>query len=195
MKLDLLQSTGGRVQQMEQQMGQVRQLSDMQMFFSSTSSICTSSTSSTKLRKVSQGLSRNMDHSWAQCKTSAVVESFSQVLKSPQIPEGVSVPDFDEKLRPITAQEGDNAVFKAKVLCQLSDTMTYFYDNINIRHTQDLALVFKKMLKKCNVGKREEKWPPTEEEMLKILARDDKKDDERICTEHSFTDFTASSRS
>jgi len=46
-----------------------------------------------------------------------------------------------------------------------------------------------------NVGKREEKWPPTEEEMLKILARDDKKDDERICTEHSFTDFRASSRS
>ncbi|KAJ4937671.1 hypothetical protein JOQ06_002303 [Pogonophryne albipinna] len=85
MKLDLLQSTGGRVQQMEQQMGQVRP-----------------------------------EHSWAQCKTSAVVESFSQVLKSPQIPEGVSVPDFDKKLRPITAQEGDNAVFKAKVLCCLT---------------------------------------------------------------------------
>ncbi|KAI4825855.1 hypothetical protein KUCAC02_021520 [Chaenocephalus aceratus] len=59
----------------------------------------------------------------------------------------------------------------------------------------DLALAFKKMLKKCNVGKREEKWPPIEEEMLKILARNDKKDDERICTEHSFTDFRASSRS
>ncbi|KAK5928289.1 hypothetical protein CgunFtcFv8_013363 [Champsocephalus gunnari] len=61
--------------------------------------------------------------------------------------------------------------------------------------TENLALAFKKILKKCNVGKREEKWPPIEEEMLKILARNDKKDDERICTEHSFTDFRASSRS
>lgn len=44
--------------------------------------------------------------SGVQRKTSAVVESFSQVQKSPQIPKGESVPDFEEKLRPITAQEG-----------------------------------------------------------------------------------------
>lgn len=37
--------------------------------------------------------------------------------------------------------------------------------------------------------KREEKKPPTEEEMLKILAGADKKDYERICAEYNFTDF------
>lgn len=48
-----------------------------------------------------------LEHSGVQCKTSAVVESFNQVQKSPQIPEGESVPDFEVKLRPITAQEGE----------------------------------------------------------------------------------------
>lgn len=37
--------------------------------------------------------------------------------------------------------------------------------------------------------KREERKPPTEEEMLKILAGADKKDYERICAENGFTDF------
>lgn len=37
--------------------------------------------------------------------------------------------------------------------------------------------------------KKEEKKPPTEEEMLKILAGADKKDYERICAEYGFTDF------
>ena len=37
--------------------------------------------------------------------------------------------------------------------------------------------------------KREEKKPPTEEEMLKILEGADRKDYERICAEHGFTDF------
>lgn len=40
-----------------------------------------------------------------------------------------------------------------------------------------------------SVEKREEKRPPTEEEMLKILAGADKKDYERICAENGFTDF------
>uniref|UniRef100_A0A8D3A9S6 Immunoglobulin superfamily member 22 n=1 Tax=Scophthalmus maximus TaxID=52904 RepID=A0A8D3A9S6_SCOMX len=44
------------------------------------------------------------------------------------------------------------------------------------------------MLKK-RVGKREERKPPTEEEMLTILAGADRKDYERICAEHGFTDF------
>lgn len=48
-----------------------------------------------------------LEHSGVQCKTSAVVESFNQVEKSPQIPEGESVLDFEVKLRPITAQEGE----------------------------------------------------------------------------------------
>lgn len=37
--------------------------------------------------------------------------------------------------------------------------------------------------------KREERKPPTEEEMLKILAGAEKKDYERICAEYGFTDF------
>nr|XP_033491616.1 immunoglobulin superfamily member 22-like isoform X1 [Epinephelus lanceolatus] len=237
MAAELLQATGGRVEQMEQQMGQVRQMSDMQISSSSSSSTFTSSMGSTKLRKVSQGLSRTMEeHTGVQRKTSAVVESFSQVQKNPQIPEGESVPDFEEKLRPVTAQEGDNAVFKAKVTGKpqpsvkwerasgnpLSDATNIFYDNINNQHilkiknlaledadvykcvasnnhgdatysvslivTENPALDFKKMLKKCSVEKKE-KRPPTEEEMLKILAGADKKDYERICAEHGFTDF------
>lgn len=41
-----------------------------------------------------------------------------------------------------------------------------------------------------SVEKRgEKKKPPTEEEMLKILAGADKKDYERICAEYGFTDF------
>ncbi|XP_044213840.1 immunoglobulin superfamily member 22-like isoform X2 [Thunnus albacares] len=232
---ELLQATGGRMEQM----GQIRQIPEMQMSSSSSSSSSTftSSMSSTKLRRVSQGLLRTMDeHSGVQRKSSAVVESFSQVQKSTHVPEGESVPDFEEKLRPITAQEGDNAVFKAKVTgnpqpsvswerasgCPLSDATKPFYDNINHQYilkiknltlgdadvykcitsnqhgeaiysvslivTENPALDFKKMLKK-RVEKREERKPPTEEEMLKILAGADKKDYEKICAEHGFTDF------
>lgn len=47
------------------------------------------------------------EHCGVQHKTSSVVESFSQVQKSTKVPEGESVPDFEEKLRPITAQEGE----------------------------------------------------------------------------------------
>ncbi|XP_026166579.1 immunoglobulin superfamily member 22-like [Mastacembelus armatus] len=240
MAAELHQDTRGRLEQIEQQM---KQLSSSSSSFSSTSSSSTSSNftsamGSTKLRKVSQGLSRTMEeHTGIQRKTSAVVESFSQVQKSPQIPEGESVPDFEEKLRPITAQEGNNAVFKAKVIgnpqpsvswerasgCPLSDATKSFYDNINNQHilkiknlaledadvykciacnkhgeatyaislvvTENPALDFKKMLKKRSAGKRKETKPPTEEEMLKILAGADKKDYERICAEYGFTDF------
>ncbi|KAM7414261.1 hypothetical protein PAMA_019198 [Pampus argenteus] len=238
---ELFQTTGGRMKQMEQQMGQMKQMTEMQMSSSSSSSSSTSPTftssmSSTKLRKVSRGLTIDK-HSGVQRKTSAVVESFSQVQRSTHIPEGESVPDFEEKLRPITAQEGDNAVFKAKVTgnpqpsvswkrasgCPLSDATKPFYDNINNQHilkiknltledadvykcissnqhgeaiysislvvTENPVLDFKKMLRKCGVEKREEKKPPTEEEMLKILSGADKKDYERICAEHGFTDF------
>ncbi|XP_028813249.1 immunoglobulin superfamily member 22-like isoform X2 [Denticeps clupeoides] len=50
---------------------------------------------------------------------------------------------------------------------------------------------FKKMLKRRagQSSRREEKKPPSEEEMLKILAGAEKKDYERICAEHGFTDF------
>nr|XP_046251316.1 immunoglobulin superfamily member 22-like [Scatophagus argus] len=236
MAAELLQATGGRMEQMEQQMGQ---MSAIQMSSSSSSSSnFSSSMSSTTLRKVSQGLSRTMEeHSGAQRKTSALVESYSQVQKSPQVPEGESVPDFEEKLHPIAAQEGDSAVFKAKVTgnpqpsvnwerasgCSLSESTKSFHDNINNQHIlkiknltledadvykciasnkhgeatysisltvrENAGLDFKKILKKRSVEKREGKRPPTEEQMLKILAGADKKDYERICAEHGFTDF------
>ncbi|XP_061772633.1 immunoglobulin superfamily member 22-like [Nerophis ophidion] len=172
-----------------------------------------------------------------QRKTSAVVETFSQVQKSPSLPEGETVPDFEEKLRPITAQEGASAAFKAKVSgrpepqvgwqrasgAPLSEATKLFYDDINNQHilkikiltledadvykciasndhgeaiysislivTENPALDFKKQLKKCSVEKREEKKPPTEEEMLKILSGAEKKDYERICAQYGFTDF------
>lgn len=40
-----------------------------------------------------------------------------------------------------------------------------------------------------SVEERVEKRPPTEEEVLKILAGADKRNYERICAEHGFTDF------
>ncbi|XP_069384393.1 immunoglobulin superfamily member 22 [Paralichthys olivaceus] len=141
MAAELLQATGGRLEQMEQQMMQMTSSSSS----SSSSSTLTSSTRS-KLRKVSQGLSRTVEeHSGAQRKTSAAAESFSQVQKSTHIPKGESVPDFEEKLRPITAQEGDSAMFRAKVTgspqpsvtwerasgSPLSDGTKSFCDNIN----------------------------------------------------------------
>ena len=61
MAAELLQATGGTMEQMEQHMRQVRQVSDVQMSSSSTSSTFTSSMGSTKLRKVSQGLSRTAE--------------------------------------------------------------------------------------------------------------------------------------
>ena len=39
------------------------------------------------------------------------------------------------------------------------------------------------------MGRREGRKPPTEEEMLKILSGAEKKDYEKICAEHGFTDF------
>lgn len=47
------------------------------------------------------------EQSAAQHKTSAVMESFSQVRKSTEIPPGESIPEFEERPRPVTAQEGE----------------------------------------------------------------------------------------
>lgn len=57
-------------------------------------------------------------------------------------------------------------------------------------NTHAYLFCFLRSLSLCSsVEKREERKPPTEEEMLKILAGADKKDYERICAEHGFTDF------
>ncbi|XP_062402492.1 immunoglobulin superfamily member 22-like [Sardina pilchardus] len=211
---------------------------------SSSSSAMSSSTSSssstvTKVRRISQ-TSKGGDV--VQRKTSAIVESYSQVQKSPSIPPEESMPDFELKPRPITAQEGDKKVsFKGKVTGSpkptvtwardsgkpLSEGTTTYFDTINKQHVLKIkplsledadvykcvaandhgdavyavslvvteskreSMDFKKMLKKRNVQtqRREGRRPPTEEEMLKILAGADKKDYERICAEHGFTDF------
>ncbi|KAI1903990.1 hypothetical protein AGOR_G00001080 [Albula goreensis] len=215
--------------------GMMEQRSEIQM---SSSSSTTVTMSSTKLRKVSQ-TSKVMEEQSVQRKTSAVIESFSQVQKSFEIPAGESVPDFEEKPRPITAQEGDKAAFKVKVTGNPKPTVTWkresgkplsegtktFFDDINKQHVlkikalsmedadvykcvvsnnhgdaiysmslivaENPAMDFKKMLKKRGVPapKKEEKRPITEEEMLKILSGAQKKDYERICAEHGFTDF------
>ncbi|KAL2093519.1 hypothetical protein ACEWY4_010831 [Coilia grayii] len=172
-------------------------------------------------------------------KTSAIGEYYSQVQKSPAIPPEESMPDFELRPRPITAQEGNKVSFKTKVVGNPKPTVTWkrdsgkplpeaamtYFDSINKQHvlkikplsledgdtykcvasnehgdavyavslvvTENPAMDFKKMLKKRNVQalKKEEKKPPTEEEMLKILSGADKKDYERICAEHGFTDF------
>ncbi|KAJ8390911.1 hypothetical protein AAFF_G00098310 [Aldrovandia affinis] len=219
--------------------GVVEHRSEIHMTSSSSSSSSTTVTmSSTKLRKVSQ-TSKIMDEQSVQRKTSAIMESFSQVQKSLEIPAGESVPDFEEKPRPITVQEGDKAAFKVKVTGNPKPTVTWkresgkalsertktFFDSIGKQNvlkikaltmddadvykcivsndhgdaiysvslvvTENPAMDFKKMLKKRNVPatKKEEKRPITEEEMLKILSGAEKKDYERICAEHGFTDF------
>ncbi|KAF7702244.1 immunoglobulin superfamily member 22-like [Silurus meridionalis] len=222
MSTRMIQSSGNKKEQS----------SDFHMSASSSSY----SISSTCLRKVTH-LSKVLEEQTAvQRKTSAVMESFVQVQKSSEIPPGESIPEFEERPHPVTAQEGDNAVFKAKVSGNPTQNVTWaresgkqltegaktFYDDINKHYilkiknlnledadvykciasnnhgdaivsfslivTENPALDFKKKLKKRSVEKREKK-PPTEEEMLKILAGADKKDYERICAEYGFTDF------
>lgn len=56
-------------------------------------------------------------------------------------------------------------------------------------YTQTLVSPLRSVFLCSSVERREEKKPPTEEEMLKILSGADKKDYERICAEHGFTDF------
>ncbi|XP_026775232.3 immunoglobulin superfamily member 22 [Pangasianodon hypophthalmus] len=222
MSTEVIQSSGSRKQQSSE--------------FHMSSSSSSYSVSSTGLRKVTHTSKVLEEQSAVQRKTSAVMESFSQVQKSSEIPPGESIPEFEERPRPVTAQEEDNAVFKAKVSGnpipnvtwtresgkQLTEGAKTFYDDINKQYvlkiknltledadvykciasndhgdaiysislivTENPALDFKKKLKKRSVEKREKK-PPTEEEMLKILAGADKKDYERICAEYGFTDF------
>ncbi|KAL4622694.1 immunoglobulin superfamily member 22 [Arapaima gigas] len=124
--------------------GRVAQHSEVKM---SSSSSATVTMSTTTVRKVSK-TSKVPDEQSVQRKTSTVVESFSQVQKSFEIPPGECVPDFEEKPRPITAQEGDKASFKVKVTGNPKPTVTWkresgralsegtktFYDSINKQH-------------------------------------------------------------
>nr|XP_028588967.1 immunoglobulin superfamily member 22 [Podarcis muralis] len=53
--------------------------------------------------------------STSKSSSSSSVESFSMVTHSVEIPAGESIPEFVEKPHPLTAPEGDKAVFRAKV--------------------------------------------------------------------------------
>ncbi|XP_066526079.1 immunoglobulin superfamily member 22-like [Hoplias malabaricus] len=128
--------------------GNIGQCSELHMASSSFSSSATSSSyslSSTRLCKVSHTPRLLEEAGGAQRRISGVMESFSQVQKSLEIPAGECVPDFEDKPRPVTAQEGDKAVFKAKVSGNPKPTVTWaregdkplreeaktFYDDIN----------------------------------------------------------------
>nr|XP_060624176.1 immunoglobulin superfamily member 22 [Anolis sagrei ordinatus] len=173
-------------------------------------------------------------------KSSSAVESFSMISLSVEIPAGESIPEFVEKPHPLTATEGDKAVFRAKVKGNPKPTVTWkresgipikegskmFFDSINKEYilklenlasedadnykcmvTNDHAeiiymvslvitesqekLDFKKMLKKRGppAPKKKEKKVVDEKEMLEILSKVPKKDFEKVCMEHGFTDF------
>ncbi|XP_054828720.1 immunoglobulin superfamily member 22 [Eublepharis macularius] len=78
-------------------------------------------------------------------ESSSAVESFSMVSHSFEIPPGESIPEFLEKPHPLTAPEGDKAVFRAKVQGNPKPTVTWkresgipikegskiFFDSIN----------------------------------------------------------------
>ncbi|KAJ8249398.1 hypothetical protein GJAV_G00234370 [Gymnothorax javanicus] len=131
MATKVLQTSGGR----------------MEMSSSSTTTTTFSSgsgTSSTTVRKISQS-SRIIDDQTEHRKVSSVVESYSHVQKSSNIPAGESMPEFEERPRPITVQEGDKAAFRAKVTGMPKPTVTWqresgqplsegfrdFFDSIN----------------------------------------------------------------
>ncbi|XP_072529480.1 immunoglobulin superfamily member 22-like [Salminus brasiliensis] len=111
--------------------GRMGQRSELHMSSSSFSSSSPSSSSnaysirSTRLRKVSQTSRLLEEQSGVQRKISGVMESFSQVQKNSEIPAGESIPDFEDRPRPFTAQEGDKAAFKAKVSGNPKPTVTW----------------------------------------------------------------------
>lgn len=85
-------------------------------------------------------------------KSSSTVEFFSLVTRSSNIPEGQSVPEFTEKPHPVTAPEGDKAVFRAQVNgnpkpniswkresgIPIKESAKMFYDSINKEHVLKL---------------------------------------------------------
>ncbi|KAG7324364.1 hypothetical protein KOW79_012380 [Hemibagrus wyckioides] len=131
MSTEVIQSSGSRKEQSSE--------------FHTSSSSSSYSISSMRLRKVTHTSKVIEEQSAVQRKTSAVMESFDQVQKSSEIPPGESIPEFEEKPRSVTAQEGDNAVFKAKVSGNPTPNVTWareggkllteaaktFYDDVN----------------------------------------------------------------
>ncbi|XP_062974483.1 immunoglobulin superfamily member 22 [Elgaria multicarinata webbii] len=76
--------------------------------------VSSSSSSSSSVKHMSQ-TTHIMGEEVVSRKSSSVLESFSMVSHSFEIPAGESIPEFVEKPHPLTAPEGDKAVFRAKV--------------------------------------------------------------------------------
>ncbi|KAJ3596623.1 hypothetical protein NHX12_003027, partial [Muraenolepis orangiensis] len=124
---------------------------------------------------------QNPTHSW-RATASEEKQSPSHVLKHPSVPEDQAAPDLEEKLRPITTQEGDGVVLRAKVTggcqggvrevgaSQLTRPVGGHHDLLRRRH----------ILKEK---------PPTEQELLRDRSGANRKDAEKLCAQHGFTDF------
>uniref|UniRef100_A0A3B1JLG9 Immunoglobulin superfamily member 22 n=1 Tax=Astyanax mexicanus TaxID=7994 RepID=A0A3B1JLG9_ASTMX len=165
MSTEVIQSSGGG-------MGQRSELHmSSNSFSTSTSSSSSYSISSTRLRKVSQTSRLLEEQSGVQRKISGVMESFSQVQKSSEIPAGESIPDFEDRPCSVTAQEGNKAAFKAKASGNPKPTVTWtresgkpmtegartFYDDINKQYvlkiknlTMEDADVYKCIASNCH---------------------------------------------
>ncbi|XP_022527837.2 immunoglobulin superfamily member 22 [Astyanax mexicanus] len=165
MSTEVIQSSGGG-------MGQRSELHmSSNSFSTSTSSSSSYSISSTRLRKVSQTSRLLEEQSGVQRKISGVMESFSQVQKSSEIPAGESIPDFEDRPRSVTGQEGNKAAFKAKASGNPKPTVTWtresgkpmtegartFYDDINKQYvlkiknlTMEDADVYKCIASNCH---------------------------------------------
>uniref|UniRef100_W5M1J2 Immunoglobulin superfamily member 22 n=1 Tax=Lepisosteus oculatus TaxID=7918 RepID=W5M1J2_LEPOC len=91
------------------------------------------------------------------------------------------------KIRNLAMEDADN--YKCVVSNDHGDAI--YTMSLIVTESQNPQVDFKKMLKKrgAPAPKKEEKRHITEEEMLKILSGAEKKDYERICAEHGFTDF------
>ncbi|CAM4567004.1 unnamed protein product [Lepidochelys olivacea] len=97
--------------------------------------------SSSQMQRISQTVGGEV----VSRKSSTTVESFSMVTRSFEIPLGESIPEFVEKPHPLTAPEGDKAVFRAKVKGNPKPSVTWkresgipikegskmFFDSIN----------------------------------------------------------------
>ncbi|XP_061466182.1 immunoglobulin superfamily member 22 isoform X2 [Rhineura floridana] len=106
--------------------------------------VSSSSSSSTSMQHMSHTTKILGEDTFSTKKTS-VVEQFSMVSRSLEIPAGESIPEFVEKPHPLTAPEGDKAVFRAKVKGNPKPSITWkresgipikegskmFFDSIN----------------------------------------------------------------
>uniref|UniRef100_A0A3B3R4Y6 Immunoglobulin superfamily member 22 n=1 Tax=Paramormyrops kingsleyae TaxID=1676925 RepID=A0A3B3R4Y6_9TELE len=90
----------------------------------------------------------------------------------------------------IVSNDHGEAVYSMSLIVTESMSSTFTFPCVHKLIT-DLSKFFAllNLMSRSTPAPKEEKKPITEEEMLKILSGADKKDYERICAEHGFTDF------